>query len=98
MPDRPPAWLGLLERWNFIARARLERQLWEAFERGEDLEALVDDCRRRVAGAEPGASSFQLEVWQTTLQRIRRIEAVMGQKPNPRQAGDRIQESDSERS
>jgi hypothetical protein len=30
-----------LQRWNFIERAKQERALWEAFERGEDLEALV---------------------------------------------------------
>ena len=30
-----------LQRWNFIERAKLERQLWDAFERGESIEALV---------------------------------------------------------
>jgi hypothetical protein len=59
--------MSWLQRWNFIERARIERQLWEAFERREDLEALVEDCRRAV----------QLEVWQTTLQRIRKIETMM---------------------
>lgn len=59
-----PAWL---QRWNFIERARLERQLWDAFERGEAIEELVDQC-------EPG---FQKEVWSTTLQSIRRIEQMM---------------------
>lgn len=61
-----------IKRWNFIERARLERQLLEAFERGEDLEALV-------ASAEPG---FQQEVWQAMLVRIRKMERMMsGQKP-----------------
>ena len=32
-----PVWL---QRWNFIDRAKLERQLWDAFERQEDLQAL----------------------------------------------------------
>lgn len=59
-----PDWL---QRWNFIERARLERQLWDAFERQDDLEALVAACP-------PG---FQREVWQSTLARIRRIEAMM---------------------
>ncbi|MEY4801494.1 MAG: hypothetical protein RLZZ274_225, partial [Cyanobacteriota bacterium] len=36
-----PVWL---QRWNFIDRAKLERQLWDAFERQEDLQALVDGC------------------------------------------------------
>ena len=67
-----PVWL---QRWNFIDRAKLERQLWDAFERQEDLQALVDSC-------EPG---FQKEVWNTTLERIRKIERMMQgrQAPEP---------------
>ncbi|MFO7628517.1 MAG: hypothetical protein R6W06_03170 [Prochlorococcaceae cyanobacterium] len=72
-----------LQRWNFIARARLERELWEAFERQEDLEALVQACRQQLADGAEGASAFRLEVWQTTLQRIRKIEAMMAAKTKP---------------
>ena len=68
--------MSWLQRWNFIERARIERQLWEAFERREDLEALVEDCRRAVAAGER-ERALQLEVWQTTLQRIRKIETMM---------------------
>jgi hypothetical protein len=68
--------MSWLQRWNFLKRARIERQLWEAFERREDLEALVEDCRRAVAAGER-ERAFQLEVWQTTLQRIRKIETMM---------------------
>ncbi len=76
-----------LQRWNFIARARLERQLWEAFEQGGDLEALVEATRQEaVAGNAPAA--FRLEVWQQTLIRIRRIEAAMKQTPRPPAAKD----------
>ena len=64
---------GMLQRWNFIERAKLERQLWEAFERGEPLEALVENCP-------PG---FQKEVWSTTLVRIRKIEQMMQGKRDP---------------
>ena len=80
-----PPWL---QRWNFIERARLERQLWEAFERGDDLDALVEACRQEVAG---GATtlSLQLEIWEATLVRIRRIDQMMrDQKPSPPQQGD----------
>lgn len=63
-----------LKRWNFIERAKLERQLWDAFERGESIEALVADC--------PADDLFRREVWATTVVRIRRIEALMaGQGP-----------------
>jgi hypothetical protein len=74
-----PAWL---QRWNFIERARLERQLWEAFERGEDLEALVANCRQAVAAGDTEAA-FRLEIWQTTLVRIRKLETVMRQQRPP---------------
>ncbi len=62
-----------LQRWNFIERARLERQLWDAFERGEPIEQLVEAC-------EPG---FQKEVWATTAVRIRKIERLMRDQPPP---------------
>lgn len=75
-------WPGLLQRWNFIERAKLERQLWDAFEGGQDLEALVAECRQAVnAGASQRA--FQLEVWQTTLERIRKIEGIMRGRQAP---------------
>lgn len=73
---------GWLQRWNFIERARLERQLWEAFERGEDLEALVEGCRQAAAAGEAGAD-FRLEIWQATLGRIRKLETVMRQQRPP---------------
>jgi hypothetical protein len=72
-----------LRRWNFIERARMERELWEAYEQGEDLDALLAKCRGEVeaGGADAG---FRLEVWQTTLTRIRRIETMMKDQPRPR--------------
>ena len=69
-----------LKRWNFIERAKLERQLWEAFERREDLEAMVDALRQSVDSGstnDPAEARFRLEVWTTTLGRIRKIEAMM---------------------
>ena len=73
---------GWLQRWNFIERARLERQLWEAFERGENLEALVEGCRQAVDAGEVD-STFRLEIWQSTLVRIRKLESVMRQERPP---------------
>ena len=73
-----------LKRWNFIERAKLERELWEAFERREDLEALVEALRQRVnsgSGTDPADDRFRLEVWTTTLGRIRKIEALMKDQP-----------------
>ena len=58
----------------YLERARLERQLWDAFERGEPIEQLVEQC-------EPG---FQKEVWSTTAVRIRKIEEMMRSQQNPK--------------
>ncbi|MEB3262010.1 MAG: hypothetical protein VKK94_03505 [Cyanobacteriota bacterium] len=71
---------SLLQRWNFIERARHERALWEAFEQGQDIDALVEQCRTAVAAGDQ-ARSFELEVWITTLARIRKIERMMNTRP-----------------
>ena len=85
---------GWLQRWNVIERARLERQLWEAFERGEALEPLVEGCRQAVASGEAVArgeaeAAFRLEIWEATLVRIRKLEAVMRQQRPPGGGGER---------
>ena len=66
-----PQWL---QRFNVMGRAKLERQLGEAFERGEPIETLVEEC-------EPG---FQKEVWSTTATRIRKIEQMMKNQQAPK--------------
>ncbi len=80
-----------LQRWNFIERARLEREIWDAFERGEDIDTLVEALQNSIAQAAAGdrrdtPAAFRLEVWQATRIRIRRIEALMrGKTPPPPQ-------------
>ncbi len=74
-----------LKRWNFIERARLERELWDAFEAKNDIEAMVNGLKTQVDAADPGDpglgdQTFRLEVWQITLERIRKIEAIMTEK------------------
>lgn len=74
MTESPMAPLAQwLQRWNFIERARLERELWDAFERGQPIERLVEQC-------EPG---FRRDVWSTTAVRIRKIEAMMQDQQRP---------------
>lgn len=74
-PEQQPVagLMAWLQRWNFIERARLERELWDAFERGEPIETLVEDCP-------PG---FRRDVWSTTAVRIRRIERMMRDQQQP---------------
>lgn len=82
---------AFFQRWNFIERAKLERQLWDAFERGENIDALVAECRSAV---EQGAAerSFQLELWTATLARIRRIERLMRDQQQPARSADQSPE------
>lgn len=74
--------LNLLRRWNFIERARLERELWDAFEAGDDIDAMLERTQAKVEAQQgEDLDAFRLEVWQTTVLRIRKIEALMKQKP-----------------
>jgi len=73
--------MAWLQRFNFIARARLERELWDSFERGDNLEALVAQATEAARTGDDTAR-FRLEVWQSTQTRIRKIEALMrGRRP-----------------
>ena len=74
-----------LKRWNFIERARLERELWDAFEAKEDIEAMVNALKARIEAMDPtdpelADQNFRLEVWITTMERIRKIETMMAGK------------------
>ena len=74
-----------LKRWNFIERARLERELWDAFEAKQDPEAKLEQLKSWIDAADPSDPTvdeqrFRLEVWTTTLARIRKIEAMMTSK------------------
>lgn len=71
-----------LRRWNFIERARQERLLWDAFERGENLDALLEACAAEAAAGDDGAA-FRLGIWRTTRERIRRLEALMASRRDP---------------
>ena len=74
-----------LKRWNFIERAKLERELWDAFEAREDPNAKLAELQAWIDAADPadpalGDQRFRHEVWTTTLARIRKIEAMMAGK------------------
>ena len=71
-----------LQRWNFIERARQERVLWDAFERGDNLEAMLASCRLEAEAGDKEAS-FRLDIWQTSLERIRKLEVMMKDKQDP---------------
>ena len=72
-------------RWNFIERARLEREIWDAFEEKDDIEEMVNALKARIQATDPSDSdlvdqNYRLEVWISTMERIRKIEALMAAK------------------
>ncbi len=73
------------KRWNFIERARLERELWDAFEDKDDVEAMVNALKARIQATDPSDpelvdQNYRLEVWISTMERIQKIEALMASK------------------
>ena len=72
-----------LKRLNFIETAKLEMELMKAFEAGEDLDAKLD-AQALVAGGGDAEEIWRLEVWQKMLLRIRKMQDLMKDKPDPK--------------
>ena len=71
-----------LKRLNFMETAKLEMELMKAFEAGEDLDLKLDAQSQLAAGGNP-EDVWKLEVWQKMLVRIRKMQELMKDKPNP---------------
>ncbi|MEB3254501.1 MAG: hypothetical protein VKI93_07300 [Synechococcus sp.] len=71
-----------LKRLNFVETAKLEMELMKAFEAGEDLDLKLDAQSQLAAGGNP-EDVWKLEVWQKMLVRIRKMQEMMKDKPNP---------------
>ena len=72
-----------LKRLNFIETAKLEMELMKAFEAGEDLDAKLD-AQALIAGGGDAEEIWRLEVWQKMLLRIRKMQDLMKDKPDPK--------------
>ena len=72
-----------LKRLNFIETAKLEMELMKAFEAGEDLDAKVQAQAHRAEAGDP-EQAWKLEVWQRMLIRIRKMQTLMQNQPNPK--------------
>ena len=71
-----------LKRLNFMETAKLEMELMKAFEAGEDLDAKLD-AQAQIAGGGDAEEIWRLEVWQKMLLRIRKMQELMTDKPDP---------------
>ena len=72
-----------LKRLNFMETAKLEMELMKAFEAGEDLDAKLD-AQAQIAGGGDAKEIWRLEVWQKMLLRIRKMQDLMKDKPDPK--------------
>ena len=71
-----------LKRLNFMETAKLEMELMKAFEAGEDLDAKLE-AQAQIAGDGDAEEIWRLEVWQKMLLRIRKMQEMMKDKPDP---------------
>ena len=71
-----------LKKLNFMETAKLEMELMKALDAGEDLEAKLD-AQAQLAGGGDAEEAWKLEVWQKMLVRIRKMQELMKDKPNP---------------
>ena len=71
-----------LKRLNFMETAKLEMELMKAFEAGEDLDAKLS-AQAQIAGGGDEEEVWRLEVWTKMLTRIRKMQDLMKDKPDP---------------
>ena len=71
-----------LKRLNFMETAKLEMELMKAFEAGVDLDAKLAD-QATLATNGDAEEAWKLEVWQKMLIRIRKMQTLMQDKPDP---------------
>ena len=72
-----------LKRFNFMETAKLEMELMKAFEAGVDLDAKLADQAELASGGD-AEQIWKLEVWQKMLIRIRKMQTLMQDKPDPK--------------
>ena len=73
-----------LKRLNFMETAKLEMELMKAFEAGADLDAKLAE-QAELASNGDAEQAWKLEVWQKMLMRIRKMQTLMQDKPDPNQ-------------
>ena len=72
-----------LKKLNFMETAKLEMELMKAFEAGEDLDAKLS-AQAQIAGGGDAEEVWRLEVWTKMLTRIRKMQELMKDKPDPK--------------
>ena len=74
-----------LKKLNFMETAKLEMELMKALDAGEDLDVKLKDQQRLAEQTKDAEQVWKLEVWQKMLVRIRKMQNLMQDKPDPNQ-------------
>ena len=74
-----------LKKLNFMETAKLEMELMKALDAGEDLDAKIKDQQQLAEQTKDAEQVWKLEVWQKMLVRIRKMQNLMQDKPDPNQ-------------
>ena len=80
--SNPQRFMLWLKRLNFMETAKLEMELMKAFEAGEDLDTKLE-AQAQLAGGGDAEEGWKLEVWQKMLIRIRKMQELMKDQPDP---------------
>ena len=72
-----------LKRFNFMETAKLEMELMKAFEAGVDLDAKLAEQAELASGGD-AEQIWKFQVWQKMLIRIRKMQTLMQDKPDPK--------------
>lgn len=72
-----------LKKLNFMETAKLEMELMKALDAGEDLEAKLAAQKQLATSTGDAEQAWKAEVWDKMLQRIRKMEKLMGGTSKP---------------
>ena len=69
-----------LKKLNFMETAKLEMELMNAFEAGEDLDQKLTTQKQLAESSGDAEQVWKAEVWSKMLQRIRKMESMLNNK------------------
>ena len=69
-----------LKKLNFMETAKLEMELMNAFEAGEDLDQKLTTQKQLAESSGDAEQVWKAEVWDKMLQRIRKMESMLNNK------------------
>ena len=72
-----------LKKLNFMETAKLEMELMNALDAGEDLDAKLAGQKQLAESSGDAEQAWKAEVWDKMLQRIRKMESMLNSSDQP---------------